>query len=68
MTASNSLPRLLTYREAAGVLGVTSRTVWQLVNDGVLQAVRIGRLVRIDEADLRAFIDSAKSGGDDHAA
>lgn len=58
---------LLTYREAAGVLGVTDRTVWTLVDRGDLPAVRFGRSVRIDPADLRAFINSAKqtepSGG-----
>jgi excisionase family DNA binding protein len=54
---------LLTYRKAAKVLGVTDRTVWTLVNDGTLPAVRFGRSVRIDPADLRAFIDRAKRGG-----
>ena len=62
-----SVAPLLTYREAADVLGVTDRTVWKLVDQGDLPAVRFGRSVRIDPADLRAFIDSAKqtepSGG-----
>ncbi len=51
---------LLTYREAATVLGVTPRTVWTLVQAGTLPAVRFGRSVRIDPADLRRFIDRAK--------
>lgn len=54
---------LLTYRQAAKVLGVTDRTVWTLVNDGTLPAVRFGRSVRIDPADLRTFIERAKDGG-----
>lgn len=53
---------LLTYREAAGVLGVSERKVWTLVDEGRLPAVRFGRNVRIDPADLRAFIERAKSG------
>jgi len=57
------LAPLLTYREAAKVLGVTERTVWTLVDGGVLPAVRFGRSVRIDPADLRAFIERAKRGG-----
>lgn len=51
---------LLTYREAANVLGVTPRTVWSLVQAGTLPAVRFGRTVRIDPTDLRRFIDRAK--------
>ncbi len=51
---------LLTYREAATVLGVTPRTVWTLVQAGTLPAARFGRSVRIDPADLRRFIDRAK--------
>lgn len=51
---------LLTYRGAAAVLGVTDRTVWKLVDQGDLPAVRFGRSVRIDPADLRAFVESAK--------
>ncbi len=51
---------LLTYREAGKRLGVTERTVWSLVDRGELPAVRFGRSVRIDLADLRTFIDRAK--------
>lgn len=51
---------LLTYRQAAEVLGVTDRTIWTLVDSGRLPAVRFGRSVRIDPNDLRAFIEHAK--------
>lgn len=53
-------PPLLTYQEVAKLLHVTDRTVWQLVADGKLLAVRFGRSVRIDPTDLRAFIEKAK--------
>ncbi len=52
--------RLLTYSEAADLLSVTARTVWKLVDCGELPAVRFGRSVRIDPADLRSFIEQAK--------
>lgn len=55
------LDRLLTYREAGKTLGVTERTIWTLVDQGVLPAVRFGRSVRIDPTDLRHFIDQSKS-------
>lgn len=65
-TATHSAPPhidpLLTYRAAAKVLGVTERTVWTLVDRGELPAVRFGRSVRIDPADLRIFIERAKRG------
>ncbi len=55
-----ALERLLTYEEAGKLLGVTGRTVWTLVHHGDLLAVRFGHSVRIDPADLRAFIEQAK--------
>ena len=56
------IDRLLTYRQAAEVLGVSDRSIWTLVDQGTLPAVRFGRSVSIDPADLRAFIDRAKAG------
>lgn len=53
--------RLLTYREAGKLLGVTERTIWTLVDQGELPAVRFGRSVRIDPSDLRAYIDRCKT-------
>jgi len=53
--------KLLTYKQAGELLGVTERTVWTLVADGELPAVRFGRSVRIDPADLRAYIDRCKT-------
>lgn len=54
---------LLTYQQAAKILGVTPRTVWNLVDNGLLPAIRFGRSVRIDPADLRSFIERCKRGG-----
>ena len=53
--------RLLTYREVAEILGVTDRTVWELVRKQELRNVRVGRSVRVDPADLRRYIDASKS-------
>lgn len=54
---------LLTYREVAKTLRVSERTIWTLVKRGELPAVRFGHSVRIDPADLRAFIEQAKGRG-----
>lgn len=51
---------LWTYDQAGKMLGVSGRTVWTLVDRGDLPVVRFGRSVRIDPADLRAFIEQAK--------
>ncbi len=59
-SAADSFERLLTYGEAAEVLGVTDRTVRSLVKTGALPAVRFGGSVRIDPRDLRKFIENAK--------
>ena len=55
---------LLTYDQAGKLLGVTGRTVWTLVDRGDLPAVRFGRSVRINPADMRTFI----LGGQPHLA
>jgi excisionase family DNA binding protein len=52
-----------TYRGASRSLGVCERTIWQLVKNGELKAIRIGRSVRIPIAELERFIaDQAKQG------
>ena len=63
---SNNIPTqplLLTYLQAGKLLGVSDRTVWALVNEGKLKAVRFaGRTVRIDRRDLETFIEGHKTG------
>jgi excisionase family DNA binding protein len=59
---------LLTPREAAGALSVCEKTLWSLTKRGELPAVRIGRSVRYDLADLRAFIEGRKPQAAQRAA
>ncbi|HEY4313831.1 MAG TPA: helix-turn-helix domain-containing protein [Pirellulales bacterium] len=54
---------LVTSKQAASMLAISERTLWQLTSDGHLPAVRFGRTVRYDLSDLRAFITSRRSGG-----
>jgi len=61
--------RLLTVREVAGRLSVTTRTVHRYLADGKLPRVQLSeRAVRIREADLERFIEDRLKGGqsDDH--
>lgn len=60
MNDASGTSRLLTLREAAALLSVSERTVWQLGADGQIPQVRIGRAVRYDPADLRRWIEKQK--------
>jgi len=51
---------LWTARETAKALSICPKTLWALTRSGRLPAVRIGRGVRYDVADVRAFVESAK--------
>jgi excisionase family DNA binding protein len=55
-------PKLLwTSREAAKALSISERTLWGLTKGGKVPCVRIGRAVRYDPKDIRAWIDGQKS-------
>jgi len=56
------LPQLLKASEAAQVLAISERLLWSLTNRSEIPCVRIGRAVRYDPADLRAWIEDQKSG------
>jgi excisionase family DNA binding protein len=50
------LPKLLTINEAAEILNVSTRTVRRLAASGALPVHRLGRLVRIADVDIAAFL------------
>lgn len=56
------LERLLTIREAAERLNVSVRNVREQIYRRRLAIVKIGHLVRIEEAELQAFIDRGRMG------
>jgi excisionase family DNA binding protein len=47
---------LLTVREAAALLAVGRTTLYELIADGQLGTVHIGRAVRVPRAELEAFV------------
>ena len=53
-------PLLLTAPEVAKSLAVSPRTVWGLTASGALPCIRIGRAVRYDVEDLRAFFGKVR--------
>ena len=54
---------LLKPAEAAKRLQIGERTLWRLTDAGEIPCIRIGRSVRYDPADLRAWINAKKSPG-----
>jgi hypothetical protein len=53
----------MTVRETAKALSICEKSLWTLRRSGRLRAVCIGRAVRYDLADVRRFVEGAKSGG-----
>ena len=51
---------LLKSDEAAVLLSISPRTLWNLARTGVIKPVKIGRSVRFDFDELREFISRAK--------
>lgn len=58
MTHSRSTPALLTVEQAAERLGTSVRFVRRLRAERRLPFVKLGKHLRIDSADLEAFIDA----------
>ena len=50
--------KLLTVPEAAKVLGLTEQRLYNLMRQGIIKPVALGRQRRISAASLQAFIDS----------
>ena len=56
----NDFTKLLKPREAASLLAISERQLWQLTKDGKLCAVRLGKCVRYRVADLDDDIKKLK--------
>jgi excisionase family DNA binding protein len=46
--------------DAARMLGIALRTLYRLIDDGQIRAFRFGRVIRVREADIEAFLAAAK--------
>lgn len=47
-------------KEAAGRLGVTTRTLYRFIDEGRLPAYRFGRVIRLKEHEVHDFIESCR--------
>lgn len=46
--------------EAARYLGITTRTLYRLIDSGDLPAYKLGRVIRLKRSDVEAFIEGAR--------
>ena len=46
--------------EAARYLGITPRTLYRLIDEGQIAAYKFGRVIRLKQADVDAFIEGSR--------
>ncbi|MGD0880041.1 MAG: helix-turn-helix domain-containing protein [Acidimicrobiales bacterium] len=50
----------LSTKDAAERLGVTLRSLYRFIDEGGLAAYKFGRVIRLKEVDVEAFIESSR--------
>jgi excisionase family DNA binding protein len=58
--ADAAAPVWLGTQEAARHLGITTRTLYRLIDEGEIAAYKLGRVLRLRLADVDAFLESAR--------
>ena len=56
---------LLTVREVADAMRVSTMTVYRLIRSGALPAIRVGKHFRIRTLDLEHYLEAQTFGGGD---
>jgi excisionase family DNA binding protein len=65
MTGTDQPIQWLSTKQASSRLGVTLRTLYRLIDEGQLPAYKIGRVIRLQAAEVDQFIQGARiSPGD----
>lgn len=54
--------RMMTIKDVAERLRISTKTVYRLINEGKLVPIKIRRNTRIDEAVLNEYLASIKGG------
>lgn len=50
----------LSTREAAGELGITTRTLYRLIDSGQVPAYKFGRVIRLKAEEVDAFVERSR--------
>ncbi len=53
-------PVWLSVPEAAGRLGVVPKSIYRFIDRGELEAYKMGRVIRLRESDVEAYLAAAK--------
>ena len=56
----DNLPLLLTVHDLASLLRIGRNVAYQLVKDGAIQSIRVGRSIRIPRNALIQFVDNTQ--------
>lgn len=60
MATEDSDIEWLSTKEAARRLGLTTRTVYRLIDEGQIPAYKFGRVIRLQANEVDRFIDTAR--------
>ncbi|MGQ0522003.1 MAG: helix-turn-helix domain-containing protein [Actinomycetota bacterium] len=52
--------RWMSTRDTSERLGVTLRTLYRFIDEGQIAAYKLGRVIRLKESDVEAFIENAR--------
>ncbi len=52
--------RWMSTSEVSDYLGVNTRTLYRLIDEGDLPAYKFGRVIRLQESDVLAFVERAR--------
>ena len=52
--------RWMSTRETSERLGVTLRTLYRFIDEGQIPAYKLGRVIRLKENDVEAFIEASR--------
>ncbi len=52
--------RWMSTKEAAERLGITLRTLYRFMDEGLIAAYKFGRVIRLKEQDVEGFIESSR--------
>lgn len=56
------MPKLLSTREVANILGLHEQVIRRYIKKGILPAIKLERKYRIDEKDLNNWLEERKTG------
>ncbi len=56
------MPKLLSTKEVANILGLHEQVIRRYVRKGILPAIKLERKYKIDEEDLNNWLEERKTG------